>query len=302
MKENSHPDLSFITLNYNGLADTVELLQSIYSTVTSITFEVIVVDNSSSDIYELNAIKNQFPSVIGIQSTENRGFAGGNNLGIDSASGNYIMLINNDTLIREDHFDKLLSRFENHPEIGAVSPKIVFFNPPDTIQFAGYTPLSPITLRNSLIGFMQKENGSFNQASPTPYCHGAAMIVPKKVIKEVGTMTEKYFLYYEELDWSLAIARKGYQLWYDPSQSIIHKESATIGGDSETKAYYMARNRLLFAYRNIKSFQMPISIIYQLLISIPKRVFVYLLNGKILNAKATLKGTFSFFRIKNKKL
>lgn len=247
-------------------------------------------------------LQNDYPFIHLIRSNVNLGFAGGNNIGIDASSGKYIMLINNDTIILEDHFDILLSRFESHPEIGAISPKILFSTPVGTIQFAGYTKLTPITLRNSLVGYLEKDGEAFNCAKQTPYCHGAAMIVRREVIENVGKMTEKYFLYYEELDWSTAIARKGYQLWFDPSQIIIHKESCSVGVESPLKTYYMTRNRLLFAFRNLNYVERILSISYQMLIAIPKSVLKYLLNGKRQNAKAAIKGEFDFFNIKGKRL
>lgn len=292
--------LSLITINYNGLKDTLELLESIYSTITSISFEVIVVDNCSSDRGEIKVVARKYPQAKTICAERNLGFAGGNNLGISIAEGEYIMLINNDTLVPEDNFAALLQRFDASPSIGALSPKILFSSPANTIQFAGYTPLSPITLRNNLIGFLEPDDGRYSEAGRTPYCHGAAFIVSRKALEKAGKMTEVYFLYYEELDWSQMISDAGFELWYDPIQSIIHKESSTIGPASPTKAYYMSRNRLLFAYRRLKGKNRILSILYQLCISIPKGVLVYLLGRKWKNAKASISGAFNFFSIKNK--
>lgn len=297
----SRPKLSLITINYNGLEYTLELLSSIYSRVRSVSFEVVVVDNGSENKGEIDIIARQYPSAKTVKAPRNLGFAGGNNLGFEVAEGEYLMLINNDTIIPEDHFDAILERFAAHPEIGAVSPKIVFSEPENTIQFAGYTPLSPITLRNSLIGYMEPDDGRYAKPCKTPYCHGAAFIFRREVLEKVGKMPEVYFLYYEELDWSVMISRGGYELWYDPAQKVIHKESCTVGAASPAKSYYMARNRLLFAYRNLRGISRILSILYQLSISIPKGVLVYLLDGKKKNSKASLKGEFDFFKIKNKK-
>lgn len=291
--------LSFITINYNGLNDTLELLKSIYSTIQSISFEVIVVDNASTDRSESDTISTHFPQVKIIRSEINLGFAGGNNLGIDQADGEYVMLINNDTLIPYDNFSVLLERFEKDPSIGAISPKILFAKPENTIQFAGYTKLSPITMRNSLIGFMEPDNSQYPPAE-TPYCHGAAMIVKNKAITDAGKMFEGYFLYYEELDWSCMISRAGYKLWYDPSQTVIHKESGTVGALSSMKTYYLTRNRLLFAKRNIFGIKRSFSIIYQLLLAAPKGFFVYLMKGKKDNASAVIKGCRDFLKNNNK--
>ena len=153
-----------------------------------------MVDNASRED-EAAKIRERYPSVIAIRSNENKGFSGGNNIGIREAKGKYIFLINN-------------------AEIGGVSPKIRFAFPPQNIQFAGFTPLTPITLRNAGIGFGCPDNGTFDTPHPTPYLHGAAMLVKREVIEKVGLMPEIFFLYYEELDWSTHITRAGYELWY----------------------------------------------------------------------------------------
>lgn len=302
MKKNSPPSvsISFVTLNYNGKKETLELLNSIYGTIHSVSFEVIVVDNASGDRDEINEIAEKFPLCITTQSDKNLGFAGGNNIGIELANGQYVMLINNDTFIKEDHFDALTHFFENNPAVGAISPKILFSEPFGHIQFAGYTPLSSITMRNSLRGFSEPDNGQYDTPCQTPYCHGAAMMVRKDVIEKVGKMYEGYFLYYEELDWSSMIARAGYQLWYVPYQTIYHKESSTIGADSPTKTYYLTRNRLLYVYRNGTRFKKHLSVIYQLIVAIPKGVFISLLKGNFKNAKAIVQGGFDYFSLNKK--
>jgi len=103
-------------------------------------------------------------------------------LGISKAKGKYILLLNNDTFIEGDTFHYLIEKLESSPKIGAASPKIKFAFPPRDIQFAGYIPLSRITLRNDLIGFGETDNGLFNTPIRTPYCHGAAMMIKKEVI------------------------------------------------------------------------------------------------------------------------
>ncbi len=291
------PVVSFITINYNGLTDTTDLLKSIFSNIRCIDFEVIVVDNNSKNREELTILKGLFPKIIAVRSDINLGYAGGNNLGIDNSNGDYLFFINNDTIVPEDHIKQLIQKFESNSKIGAVSPKIIFNSPENTIQFAGYTPLTPITLRNSLIGYMELNDGRYNDCSETPYCHGAAMMVKREVIDRVGKMFEGFFLYYEELDWSISIRKNGYILIYDPSQTIIHKESNTIGPTSPTKTYYLTRNRLLFAKRNLSTKNKYFSILYQLVIAIPKGFFVFLLKGRYANAKSIIKGTVSFFKL-----
>ena len=146
---NSSPDISFITICYNGFKDTCELIESLHKKLKSVSYEIIVVDNASRED-EAAKIHELYPTVISIRSNENGGFSGGNNIGIRAAKGKYIFLINNDTYIESDEIAYLVERLESRPEIGGVSPKIRFAFPPQHIQFAGFTPLTKITLRNPL--------------------------------------------------------------------------------------------------------------------------------------------------------
>ena len=175
------PVISFITICYNGLADTCALIDSLQAAVHSVSYEIIVVDNASRQ-NEAAVISRRYPFVKTIRSKRNLGFSGGNNLGIREAGGKYIFLINNDTYITDDGLPALIERLESHPEIGAVSPKIRFAFPPQHIQFAGFTALSPVTLRNTGIGCGCPDNGAYDTASPSPYLHGAAMLVKREVM------------------------------------------------------------------------------------------------------------------------
>ena len=178
-----------------------------------------------------------------------------------------------------------------------VCPKIKFSWGDHRIQYAGYTPLSKITLRNKSIGFGEEDNGQYNIAHPTPYAHGAAMMVKKEVIEKVGMMPECYFLYYEELDWSMMIRRNGYEIWYEPTCTIFHKESQTTGQQSPLKTYYITRNRLLFAQRNITGIERFITYIYLIGIVTVKDILKYLNKGQVNMAKAVMKGIKDFIKL-----
>ena len=282
--------LSIITVNYNGLKDTCELIDSI---PFNETMEVIVVDNASKQ----NAaalIKKKYPKVNIIRSDTNLGFAGGNNIGIKAAKGKYIFLINNDTIIKDFDFDSLINRLESSPEIGVVCPKIKFTWGKMLIQFAGYTPLSKITVRNKSIGFGEDDLGQYDIPHPTPYAHGAAMLIKRDVIDKVGLMPECYFLYYEELDWSMMITRAGYEIWYEPECTIYHKESQTTGQNSPLRTYYITRNRLLLVKRNWKSFTKYISYFYLIILVASRDIIKNTIKGHFVHVKAIIKGICDF--------
>ena len=282
--------LSIITINYNGLKDTCELIDSI---PFDGNMEVIVVDNASTQD-EASIISERYPQVKVIRSHQNLGFAGGNNVGIKAAKGQYILLINNDTYFKEYNIDALINRLESSDKIGIVCPKLRFAWANHPIQFAGYTPLSPITIRNQAIGFGESDHGQYDTAHPTPYAHGAAMLVKREAMDKVGLMPECYFLYYEELDWSMMFTRAGYEIWYDPACTVYHKESQTTGQNSPLRTYYITRNRLLFVKRNYQGICKYLSYIYLIGLVATRDILKYVFQSRLDLVKAVCRGILSF--------
>ena len=261
-----------------------------------------MVDNASKED-EATLIEEQYPQVKVIRSQKNLGFAGGNNLGIQAAHGKYLFFLNNDTIlslqtsdIRHQTSDirHLVNRLKSSPKIGMVSPKIRFSWGTNPIQFAGYTPLSHITIRNQAIGCGEPDHGQYDTPHPTPYAHGAAMMIRREAIEKAGLMPECYFLYYEELDWSMMIRRVGYDIWYEPAFTVYHKESQTTGQQSPLRTYYITRNRLLFVKRNNLSATRFLSYIYLIGIVACRDILKYTLQCRIDLAKAALRGIHDF--------
>ena len=269
-------EVSIITVNYNGLEDTCALIESI---PFNENMEVIVVDNASKD-QEADIITQRYPQVKVIKNERNLGFAGGNNIGIQAAQGKYLLLVNNDTFFKDFTVQTLIDRMESSYEIGIVCPKIRFTWSNNPIQFTGYTPLSKVTVRNHAIGFGEDDHGQYDTAHPTPYAHGAAMLIRREAIDKVGLMPECYFLYYEELDWSMMFTRAGYQIWYEPKCTIYHKESRSTGQDSPLRTYYFTRNRLLLVRRNPQEFNKTLAYIYLIGVVALRDILKYTFIGR----------------------
>ena len=288
--------LSIITINYNGQKDTCELIESLPLEDKSI--EVIVVDNASAQD-EATIIEERYPQVKIIRSKKNLGFAGGNNLGIKAAKGKYLFFLNNDTLLKPQTSDirSLISRLETSPKIGMVCPKIRFTWGNQLIQFAGYTPLTPITMRNKAIGCGEVDHGQFDTPHLTPYAHGAAMMIKREVIEKAGLLPECYFLYYEELDWSMMIRRVGYDIWYEPACTVFHKESQTTGQNSPLRTYYITRNRLLFAQRNQQAMAKYITYLYLISIVAIRDILKYAFQRRWDLVRATIRGVVSLIKL-----
>lgn len=283
MDQSSTPLVTIITVNYNQAAVTYELLDSIRRNSYSNT-EVIVVDNGSRE-NPGPYIQEHYPEVWFIRSDENLGFSGGNNLGIIRATGSYVFLINNDAELTDGAIESMLALFEEVPRLGAVSPMLCYYNDhpkdqPDIIQYVGTTPVHSITARNKTLGELEPDRGQYTTPKPTAYAHGAAMMVPISVVREVGMMPEEFFLYYEELDWSAQIRRAGYEIYVQPNAKIIHKESISVGKTSTLKTFYLNRNRILFMRRNKSTAQLLGFTLFLLGFTIPKNTIKFILKGE----------------------
>ena len=281
--------VSVITVNYNGLADTCEMIES-FRRHETYPYEIIVVDNGSRQP-EGEAIRKRYPDVK-IVTGSNRGFAGGNNAALPLATGDYLFFLNNDTLLQGPILQAMVSRLESDPRIGGVSPMIKFQAHPDTLQYAGFTPLTHITLRCDSIGFGQKDAPRYRQAQPTASLHGAAMMVPRRVLQQAGPMTEVYFLFYEEHDWSEQLRRAGYQLWYEPAAVVYHKEGMSAPLGTPFREFYLSRARILYARRNRQGFTRLLSTLYTAFVAAPKKTLVYLLQRHPALAWAVVRGTW----------
>lgn len=294
-------DISVITINYNGLDDTCALIDSL--PFDDYALEVIVVDNASRED-EASVIEQRYPRVTVIRSNENLGFAGGNNLGIRASHGKYLLLINNDTLLGDEPsqasgkqlLQPLVDRLRSSDKIGIVCPKLRFTWDSRPIQFAGFTPLSPITVRNRSMGYGEDDHGQYDTPHTTPYAHGAAMMVRREAVERAGLMPECYFLYYEEIDWSLMMRRAGYEIWYEPQTTVYHKESRSTGKESPLKTWYLTRNRLLLVKRNIACPKRWLSYAYLIGLVAPKDIIKHALRGRFRLSGAVLSGILAFLQ------
>jgi GT2 family glycosyltransferase len=271
---------SIITVNFNHPEVTLAFLESVKSNLSGAAIEVILVDNGSREDHGAT-FKATFRDLIYIRSETNLGFAGGNNLGIKVAKGDFLLLLNNDTEITPTLVNELSTELENNTDIGLISPMLLFFDSPGVIQYAGFTPMNYITGRNSEIGSMDINRGQYNDTSvETGFCHGAAMMCRRKDLETVGMMEEQYFLYYEELDWCEKFKRAGKKMWFTGRTQVYHKESMSVGKESAIKTYFMIRNRMLFIRRNAGFFQSMFFCLFYVLLACPKQVLIYMKEGR----------------------
>ena len=272
------PLVSIITVNYNTPEVTAAMLRSL-ALLNYPNWEVIVVDNASprhSSAY----LKKEFPFIKHISSPVNTGFAGGNNIGLSFARGEYVFLLNNDTEVTPGLVSELVGYLQKHPRCGIACPKIKYHFLPDTIQYAGAVGLHPLTSRSYDIGYLQKDNGQLNDTRVTDLPNGAAMLIPAKLLKQVGVMSELFFLYYEELDWAARFKQAGYEIHYVGTAEVFHKESVSTGKNSAFKSYYLFRNRLLYIRRNYHGLRWFIAASFFILISTPVHIVKHIFKNE----------------------
>lgn len=229
-------DLSIIIVNWNTCGILRDCLKSVFDQTQDITFEVIVIDNASSDD-SVQMVKSEFPQVILIENNDNRGFAAANNQGMQVAEGRYVLLLNSDTIVLDGAIQKTLAFADQHPEAAVVGCKVL--NPDMSLQptcfmvpslsnlFLSSTYLYKIFPRSRFFGREQMSWWNRDNIREVEVVTGCFMLVRKEAIAQVGMMDESFFMYAEETDWCYRFKIAGWKLLFTPDAEIIH-----LGGQS----------------------------------------------------------------------
>jgi GT2 family glycosyltransferase len=241
------PQVAIIVLNWNGLNDTLDCLESL-DQLGYQGYKVVVVDNGSVDGSVL-IIRERFPAVTIIENGENLGYAGGNNVGLRYAmaqGADYALLLNNDTVVEPAFLRILVDAAEAEPALGIAGPTIYYHERPDVIWSAG----GAIDWRRGstwMVGLDERDEGQFGQVPRTvDFVTGCAMLVRRAALEQAGLLDERFFAYYEETEWCVRASRAGFKIVHVPLAHIWHKISPATQADSPLVHYYMTRNRLLF--------------------------------------------------------
>lgn len=244
--------VSIILVNFNGAKDTIECIDSIEKTSEK-NYQVIVVDNQSTDnsVELLEKAKEKHDFIL-LKSPVNNGFSAGNNLGIKYAlkhNADYILLLNNDTIVAPGFLSELLKPLSENENCGATIGKIYYEQERNRIWYAGGS-LDATTARTEHWHYDQIDSLETNKEQSVSFATGCCLCIPVRTLNKVGLLDESYFLYEEDADYSLRITRAGYEIVYNPKSIIYHKVSASTGRTSPVTQYYSIRNK----YRLIKQF------------------------------------------------
>lgn len=229
------------------LADCISSLSKIRYT----NFDIFVVHNGPKTRFLRDALRPYSPHIKEIVDTgSNAGFAAGNNIGIREAlkfQADYILLLNDDTVVAPDFLDALLETAEMTPDVGIVGPKIYYFDEPRKVWFAG-AHFDYETCILTTPGSDRMDDGSISEPLESDYITGCALLIKRQVVERIGLLDERFFLYWEDVDWGLRAKKAGFKSIIEPQSRIWHKVSASSGGmDSASRIYHKTRSHLLFA-------------------------------------------------------
>ena len=283
-----YPKVYIVILNWNGLTDTIECIESLRR-MRYPNFRILVVDNDSSD-NDVELLKEAYKDYIQIfKCNDNLGYAGGNNAGIKISleqNADFVLILNNDTTVEPDLLEELIKKYRTDNELGMVAPLINYYTDPHRIWSAGGR-LSKI--RGSGFAYsamLETEIGK--SAKVVTFISGCCMLVKKEVFQKVGLFDESFFLYIEDTDFCYRVLTEGYKLCFTPATKIYHKVKSTTGKNSSTlPLYYETRNRLYFAKKNFRGIHI-LTTLYIFITMILKSV-IWLFQGKIENISTVQK-------------
>jgi GT2 family glycosyltransferase len=231
-----------VVLNWNNTLETEACLRSL-ETTRNCALSVLVVDNGSTDD-SIASIRAVYPSVELIETGGNLGYAGGNNIGIQSAlaeDADYVFLINNDARVDEDTLERLVHAAEAHPDAAFLGPCIYHLDQPDEIQSCG-TDLDFLWRsrhRTELPG------DPSSRVVDVPCLSGAALLLRVSALEPIGLLDASLFMYREDVDWCLRASRMGYRIVCVPGASVWHRRHSPGENDLPRITYYMTRNSLM---------------------------------------------------------
>lgn len=253
--------LSIIIVNYNAKSYLENCLESIYANLSAkeTTFEVIVVDNNSTDD-SIQMVREKFPNVKLIENERNEGFIKANNKGIIASKGEYVLSLNNDTVVLPGALEELTNFMDCHPDAGACGAKVL--NSDGSIQhqckrgfptissaLSYFLGLHKVFPKSKFFGHYLMTYLDPNQINEVDSLSGACLMVRREVINHVGIMDEDYIMYGDDLDWCYRIKKAGWKIYYVPDARIIH-----YGGMGGSRA---------LPYRNIWEFHRSMVIFYK---------------------------------------
>ena len=300
-------DLSIIIVNWNAKEDLQECLKSVYREIKSLSCEVLVVDNASSD-GSADMVKKEFPGALLLMNQENVGFAKANNQAIHASTGKYILLLNPDTVVLDGCIIEMVDYMERHQEVGAAGCKIL--NPQREVEpfksakrfptpfskFCVDVHLDKLFPRIRIFGRFSMVEWDRTDAREVDALSGACMFVRRTTIEDVGLLDERFFLLAEDVDWCFRIKQKKWKIEFNPKAQIIHTGGKSIDQVKRTRLENDIRSHLLY----FKKHQGWLNCLYFRFLASLSSFFkmIYWIYGLLFykNKKLALNNSISYFR------
>ncbi|HEV2952573.1 MAG TPA: glycosyltransferase family 2 protein [Candidatus Dormibacteraeota bacterium] len=241
------PRASVVVVTYNGIKYLPTCFEALLGQELEGGFEVILVDNSSSD-GTAALVEERFPTVRLIRSESNLGFAGGNNLGIGAARGGYVILLNNDTRVRPGWLQALVATADSEPRAGAVASKLVLMNRPGILNNCGSMLLSDGSGADR--GWQEQDEGQYETREEVFGACGNGVLLRREMLDDVGLLDETFFTYYEDTDLNWRLRLRGWIVIYEPTAVVEHVHAGTSVEWSPLFTFHVDRNRLFMILKN----------------------------------------------------
>lgn len=289
--------ISVILVNYNGKQYNDKCITSILYSSISEQLQIVVVDNSSTDgsYEELLYRWGNHEQVHLIKMEDNEGFSKANNVGIEwslKQNIDYFLLLNNDTEVEPDAIERMWLCQKNTK--GIVTPKILYADQRNIIWSAGGT-FSPVIMKASHRGLNREDKGQYNRDEMVSFATGCALFLSREIVEKLGLLDEKFFLYYEDTEYSLRALHNKVPIWYCANTVIYHKvNGSTKGNHKEENVYYITRNWLACNEKYL-GMRTPLFILYFLLNRLCW-IFLWLTQGRKEMVKAVWTGIVDFHK------
>ncbi len=227
------PDLSIIIVNWNTRDLLLDCLAAVAATCRDLSHEVLVVDNGSQD-GSVAAVRRRFPAVTVIANQDNLGFARANNQALARMAGRYALLLNSDAILKPGAAARLLAFMEDNPRVAAACGQLLNEDGSRQNSIATFPSALGLVCNETLLRLLwpsrfPSKHRTYRQPLPVDSCIGACMIVRRQAIDEVGPLDERYFFYFEETDWAMAMRRAGWEVYFVPDAEICHLQGKSIG-------------------------------------------------------------------------
>jgi len=274
------PLVAVVLVNWNRPQDTLECIESLRH-MNYRRFLTILVDNGSTD-GSLEAFS-VLEDVELISNGANLGIARANNVGIRralEAGADYVLLLNNDTIVDGDMVRILVETCEADPTIGMVGPTMYYHDEPTTIWYAGGR-IHPWRGDTSHVGMLEEDRGQYGEVTDTDYVTSCAMLVRREVIEQIGEVDPAYFIYFDETDFCVRAQRRGWRVVFVPHARLWHKISRTMGAGSARYWFHYTRSRLVFVRKNFTPVHRAAALAYIALLDGPRMVGHFVRRRKL---------------------